>query len=177
MAEGSVGSVYVRWGHDQCPSSSHLVYSGVAGGSVEQGDASDPQCLPLTPEDPIELNTTACSSRLRGSKYETDIPTTHNRPVLCAVCYVPEHSAVQMFPAKTTCPDGWNEEYNGYLMGHTQFTCVDSQFRTSDEFPVVDNNGYLFFFVRASCEKDTSLPCSDGQYSDGTQISCSVRTK
>ena len=25
--------VYVRWGHDQCPSTAQLVYSGRAGGS------------------------------------------------------------------------------------------------------------------------------------------------
>ncbi|XP_065903971.1 short-chain collagen C4-like [Dysidea avara] len=37
MTNGSVGSVYVRWGYDQCPSSAQLVYSGVAGGS-EHGE-------------------------------------------------------------------------------------------------------------------------------------------
>ena len=49
--EGSGGTVYVRWGHDQCPSTAQLVYSGRAGGShnTHSGSGSNPQCLPLDP--------------------------------------------------------------------------------------------------------------------------------
>ena len=55
--EGSSGggSVYVRWGHDQCPSTAQLMYSGRAGGSQYNqpavlsygGQGSDPH-LPST---------------------------------------------------------------------------------------------------------------------------------
>ena len=31
--ERNGGTVYVRWGHNQCPSTAQLVYSGRAGGS------------------------------------------------------------------------------------------------------------------------------------------------
>ena len=45
------GTVYVRWGHDQCPSTAQLVYSGRGGGSHfdHTGGGSNPQCLPLDP--------------------------------------------------------------------------------------------------------------------------------
>ena len=44
-------TVYVRWGHDECPSTAQLVYSGRAGGSFynQTGGGSNPQCLPLDP--------------------------------------------------------------------------------------------------------------------------------
>jgi len=47
MENGSMGSVYVRWGHDQCPLSAQLVYSGVVSGSehLEQGGATDPHSI------------------------------------------------------------------------------------------------------------------------------------
>ena len=50
--ERNGGTVYVRWGHDQCPSTAQLVYPGRAGGpyySNGGGGSSNPQCLPLDP--------------------------------------------------------------------------------------------------------------------------------
>ena len=45
------GAVYVRWGHDKCPSTAQLVYSGRAGGSSydQFGSGTNLQCLPLDP--------------------------------------------------------------------------------------------------------------------------------
>ena len=50
--ERNRGTVYVRWGHDECPSTAQLVYSGRAGGSNlnEPGGGSNPQCLPPDPK-------------------------------------------------------------------------------------------------------------------------------
>ena len=49
--ERNGGTVYVRWGHDQCPSTAQLVYSGRAGEPwhAHSGSVSNPQCLPLEP--------------------------------------------------------------------------------------------------------------------------------
>ena len=49
--ERNGGTVYVRWGHDQCPSTAQLVYSGRAGVPHinHAGGGSNPQCLPLDP--------------------------------------------------------------------------------------------------------------------------------
>jgi len=50
--EPAGGLVYVRWGHDSCPSTgTQLVYSGRAAGPhyTHQGGGTNPQCLPLDP--------------------------------------------------------------------------------------------------------------------------------
>ena len=49
--ERNGGTVYVRWGHNRCPSTAQLVYSGRAGGSehIHSGGGTNPQCLPLDP--------------------------------------------------------------------------------------------------------------------------------
>ena len=62
------GAVYVRWGHDECPSTAQLVYSGRTGGShFNQGDGgSNPQCLPL---DPKFLTPISGDQRLRALIY------------------------------------------------------------------------------------------------------------
>ena len=41
--------MYIRWGHDKCPSTAQLVYSGRAEGShyKHSGGGSNPQCLSL----------------------------------------------------------------------------------------------------------------------------------
>ena len=45
------GTVYVRWGNDECPSTAQLVYSGRVGEPDyrNSGGGSNPQCLPLDP--------------------------------------------------------------------------------------------------------------------------------
>ena len=46
------GVVYVRWGHDSCPSTgAQLVYSGKAGGSIwsDSGGGNNPQCFATGP--------------------------------------------------------------------------------------------------------------------------------
>ena len=42
--EGNGGTVFVRWGHDECPSTAQLVYSGRVGGSyyTHYGSGSNP---------------------------------------------------------------------------------------------------------------------------------------
>ena len=42
--ERNGGTVYVRWGHDQCPSTAQLVYAGRAGGPyhAQAGGGSNP---------------------------------------------------------------------------------------------------------------------------------------
>ena len=49
IRERNGGSVYVRWGHDECPLTAQLVYSGRAGGAwfTHVGGGSNPRCLPM----------------------------------------------------------------------------------------------------------------------------------
>jgi len=180
--EKNRGVVYVRWGHDQCPSTAMLVYSGRAGGEyyTHPGGGTNPQCLPL---DPNYLHTLAGKqpdvARMYGAEYETNYfnLAVHNHDVPCAVCYVSQRSVVYMIPAKYTCPGGWTREYYGYLMAEkynhnpSQFTCVDSTFK-SVVGSVVNQNGLLFYPVEGRCG---SLPCPP--YEETKELTCAVCTK
>ena len=67
------GTVYVRWGHDQCPSTAQLVYPGRAGGSNynQHGGGSNPQCLPLDPNFLPEISGVQERAFMHGAEYET----------------------------------------------------------------------------------------------------------
>ena len=186
--ERSGGTVYVRWGHDQCPSTAQLVYSGRTGGPKwdHPGGGTNPQCLPL---DPNFLRTISGDQRWRalmyGAEYETRTASNsyvHGRDshdVPCAVCHVSNRTAVYMVPAKYTCPTGWTREYYGYLMAsrnaksyhRTQFTCVDTALK-SVVGSAAYHTGLLFMFVEGRCG---SLPCPP--YDNTKELSCAVCTK
>jgi len=180
------GAVYVRWGHDNCPSTAELVYVGRAGGSdyTQSGGGSNPQCLPL---DPNFLTPISGSQKLRalmyGAEYETltdsssHVHGVHSLDVPCAVCFAAQRSAVYMIPAKYTCPSGWTREYYGYLMAEyynhyrTQFTCVDTAFKYVPGTSANEDD-YLFYFTEGRCG---TLPCQP--YDNSRELSCAVCTK
>ena len=177
----SGGTVYVRWGHDQCPSTAQLVYSGRAGGADRKhGGASNPQCLPL---DPNFLRTISGVYRglMYGAEYQTwngyPFHGRHDHDVPCAVCYVTQRSSVYMVPAKYSCPSGWTREYYGYLMSNyykdatSEFTCVDIAFK-SVVGSSANQDGLLFHFVEGRCG---SLPCPP--YDSTKELTCAVCTK
>ena len=184
--ERNGGTLYVRWGHNKCPSTAQLVYSGRAGGShyKHSGDGSNPQCLPL---DPNFLTPISGSQKYRayiyGAEYQTYTDSNshvhghHDHDVPCAVCHVSNRNAVYMVPAKYTCPTGWTREYYGYLMAErynhrrSQYTCVDTTLKSV--FGSSGNHdGLLFYFVEGRCG---SLPCPP--YDTVKELSCAVCTK
>ena len=183
--ERNGGTVYVRWGHDQCPSTAELVYSGRAGGSwySNSGGGSNPQCLPMSPQ---YLRTKSASqiksvSTMYGAEYDfwehSSISSAKGLEVPCAVCYVSQRSTVYMVPAKYTCPAGWTREYFGYLMAeHTthnrsQYTCIDGILKG---VPGTSGSKYglLFYFVEGRCG---TLPCPP--YEETKELTCAVCTK
>jgi len=185
--ERNRGTVYVRWGHDQCPSTAQLVYSGrVTGPNWDHsGGGSNPQCLPMDPNFLTPISGNQHRALMYGAEYRTNTDSNshvhgrHNFDVPCAVCHVAERSTVYMVPAKYTCPTEWTREYYGYLMaqdsgtGHyrTQHTCIDIALK-----PVpgtsANNDGFLFYFVEGRCG---SLPCPP--YDNTKELSCAVCTK
>ena len=185
--ERNGGTVYVRWGHDQCPSTAQLVYSGRAGGSwySHTGGGSNPQCLPLDPNFLTPISGNQYRAYMHGAEYQmyTDsnshVHGHHDTEVPCAVCHVSNRTAVYMVPAKYTCPSGWIREYYGYLMANyhannhhrTQYTCVDTAFK-SVVGSSADLNGFVFYFVEGRCG---SLPCPP--YDNTKELSCAVCTK
>nr|KAG5711791.1 hypothetical protein BaRGS_023555 [Batillaria attramentaria] len=117
--ENAQGSVYTHWGHSTCPSTSHLVYSGVVGGSYYTADNAAPNylCLPLNPV----LSSHSIPSRfaeLYGAEYETYDSHDDSDPV-CAVCRSQRPTTV-MIPATNVCSAGWTLEYSGYLMANSR---------------------------------------------------------
>ena len=179
------GTVYVRWGHNQCPSTAQIVYSGRAGGShwYRRGGGSDPQCLPLDPNYLRTISGRQDRAYMYGAEYQTHTDSNShihgidNHDVPCAVCHVSNRTAVYMVPAKYTCPTGWTREYYGYLMSsrydlqRTVFTCVDTAFK-SVAGSSTDHGSFLFYFVEGRCG---SLPCPP--YDNTRELSCAVCTK
>ena len=186
--ERNGGTVYVRWGHDQCPSTAQLVYSGRVGGSHHKtghsGGGSNPQCLPLDPNFLTPISGAQLRAYMYGAEYQTHTDkysylhgrVEHNVP--CAVCHVSNRTAVYMVPAKYTCPTGWTREYYGYLMSslssryRTKFTCIDVAVKPATGSTAKSQDGLLFYFVEGRCG---SLPCPP--YDNTRELSCTVCTK
>ena len=177
--------MYVRWGHNSCPSNgAQLVYSGRAGGSLwsDNGGGSDPQCLPLDPNYLKYQPNKQTHSYMYGAEYEGTnfiVANSHDTDVPCAVCYVATRNALYMIPAKYTCPQDWTTEYYGYLMAERSqprhrrslFSCVDKSL-ISVIGSKHDHNGFLFYSVEGRCG---SLPCPP--YEETKELTCAVCTK
>jgi len=182
--ERNGGTVY---GHDQCPSTAQLMYSGRAGGSYwsHSGGGSNPQCLPLDPNFLQSISGGQFRALMYGAEYSTVTDSNsylhgrHDTDVPCAVCYVTQRSTVYVLPAKYTCPSGWTREYYGYLMAqyhtaghyHNEYTCIDASFK-SVPGSAANQNGMVFFFTEGRCG---SLPCPP--YDEKRELSCAVCTK
>jgi len=186
--ERNGGTVYVRWGHGQCPSIAQLVYSGRVGGPHHNqgGSGSNTQCLPMDPNFLAQISGGQTFRALMyGAEYEihadsnSHVHKRYNFEIPCAVCHVSNCTALYMLPAKYTCPTGWTTEYYGYLMAEhnggnchrTQYTCFDTALKPAPESSA-DNNHMLFYFVEGRCG---SLPCPP--YDNTRELSCAVCTK
>ena len=84
-----------------------------------------------------------------------------------------------MMPARDDCPNGWTEEYHGYLMtahwNHAKsrdFICVDSD-PESVPGSYRGHNGALLYLVQANCGYFSTCP----PYYAGRELTCSVCTK
>lgn len=179
----SIGSVYIRWGNNECPDTATLVYGGIAGGALykDKGTGVNPQCLPWNPtyRSSVSGRDDTYSSRIYGGEYQLHGQlgrASHQSDVPCAVCHT-NRSAQFMLPAQYDCPIGWTHEYDGYLMSarhdyfRTEYTCVDGAFK-----PVPNSSqnrdGLLFYPVQGRCG---TLPCPS--YDETKDLTCAVCTK
>ncbi|XP_033747809.1 uncharacterized protein LOC117332862, partial [Pecten maximus] len=163
-----------------------LVLLGSAGGSWydHSGAAADYLCLPPDPEWP---QTTVVpddyAARLYGAEYESHNSHSpfwsHSRDedVPCAVCRS-SFASTLMIPARTTCYTGWTKAYGGYLAaggypykGASEYACVDDHPQPTGA-PHSNDNGRLFFGVRAFCG---SLQCPP--YQENKYVACVVCLK
>ncbi|XP_033728136.1 short-chain collagen C4-like [Pecten maximus] len=183
---GSNGVVYVRWGRKDCPrNTTELVYSGYAGGShySNKGAAAEYVCLPPDPSWGPKQNIRAQQPGfMYGAEFEDNIlfnVKDRNRDVPCAVCRSSNQSTSIMIPARVTCYPGWTEAYHGYLASGyynqpaaSQYVCVDQQPQTLLGGGSSNDDGKLFFQVRAKCG---SLKCPP--YEEDKVLSCVVCLK
>ena len=177
--------MYVRWGRTICPTGRELVYSGRAAKSLytHSGSGINYQCFPDDPEYGVfEAGTRTERAYIYGVEYENPISalgSSDDQNAPCAVCYVPTRATILMIPAKLTCPTGWTEEYDGYLMAErwahaspAMYECVDID---AESVPGEDRNtnGGLFFHVEVQCNYGLACP----PYDSGKEVTCVVCTK
>ncbi|XP_071823044.1 uncharacterized protein [Apostichopus japonicus] len=196
------GSIYIRWGRDECPTTANKVYSGLAAAPdrVAKGGGSNYLCLPETPE--YNNNSQSGKQERRSSiytvKYRHDFPpldplAEHDIP--CAVCESIGRNTMLMIPARLSCPSSeWNLEYSGFLMAErekhyrVQYVCLDGnptirndtdQRVTGNGNPTTRNNQRVKFAsmqpVEGVCSSTGGLPC--GSYKDRFELACTVCTK
>ena len=184
-AASSVGGVtYTRWGKSTCRSGViTLVYAGRTGStySGHQGGATNYVCMPNYPQYTLPYRSGSQDyGFMYGTEYEEPVVSgRHQHNVPCAVCYLPTMNTVLMIPAKTSCPSGWTEEYDGYLMSErssnwrTTYECVD---RGMESVPGSQDHidGAHFYHVEANCG---GLACSSDRYNNFKELNCVVCSK
>ena len=178
----SGGVVYTRWGSSICPTASgaKLIYAGIAGGShYNDGGAANYLCLPLDPQYTLPFQRgNQGQMYLHGTEYEGPLQGTDDHNVPCAVCHVSTGLSVLMIPAKTSCPQYWIKEYDGYLMSQhhdrrpMMFECVDKG-QESVPGSHANVNAAQFYHVEATCH--SGIPCPP--YSSEKELNCVVCTK
>lgn len=184
---GQRGVLFTRWGRDDCPGDTTLVYAGfAAGGSYNHsGGTSSTLCLSAEPTWDDYSDADENPSLLYGVEYETGVvgmvslQQLHNEDALCAVCLDTDANLQLMVPGTQVCPAGWNSRYQGYLMGgqynearNTELVCVD---REPEGRPggSANDNGALWYPTEAECG---SLPCGGETYVQNREVTCSVCT-
>ena len=179
------GSTYIRWGRDDCPSGSVVLYSGRAAGTKRdlKGGTSDYLCLPDNPQ--YGSTYIDATSPLYGVEYQrwpTSSPRARYDNMPCVVCYVATRSAMFVQQASYLCPSGWSREYYGYMMsehvfsnreGRTSTICVDAN---AEAVPGTgaSTDPSLAYFHSVECT-NSELLCSP--YVDGRILSCALCTK
>ena len=182
----SGGAIYTRWGKSSCPSveGTELVYSGKTGGTHHEhvGGAANYLCMPNDPQYGSYTSGTGTGNYVYGAEYSTltrqQMSGVNNHDAPCAICFASTRGSLLMIPAKTSCPGGWTEEYDGYLMsesynpeGRTMYICVDGSPESLSGQNGHDPDRVELFMVEAKCE---GLSCPP--YSAEKELTCVVCT-
>ena len=161
--KNSVGSgkgvSFTRWGYNECPQMTELVYSG----RMVDLWSSTPQCLPLSPAYTSELDRIQRQEVIKKAE-------EGNSSVPCAVCYSDSHSTVLMQPARDVCARGWSVLYKGLLVTNkASLLCMNGLKSRQESLTRTLNN---YHYVKASCD---ILPCPP--YDDTSSLTCVVCIK
>ncbi|KAL4229863.1 hypothetical protein ACF0H5_010254 [Mactra antiquata] len=179
------GSVYIRWGRNECQDKAEVIYKGFTAGKKhnDKGSGSNTVCLP---EDPSWLNYST-SDYPRGTVYGTEIDVeepngifenkVNNQDIPCVACHIKKGSVI-MIPGRGHCYTGWNLEYAGYLMaefhGHPgphNHVCVDHH-PDFIQGGGGNANEHILYLTISKCG---SLPCPP--YANDKELACVVCSK
>ncbi|KAL4229845.1 hypothetical protein ACF0H5_010237 [Mactra antiquata] len=179
------GSVYIRWGRNECQDNAEIVYKGFTAGKKwnDGGSGGDTICLP---EDPSWLNYSTINSP-RGTVYGTEINIEEPSGVFekkvldqnlpCVACHV-KKSSVIMIPGRGHCYTNWNLEYNGYLMADKHSHPTPHNHVCVDHHPDFmqgggkNNDDHILYLTISKCG---SLPCPP--YANDRELACVVCSK
>ncbi|XP_022798959.1 short-chain collagen C4-like isoform X1 [Stylophora pistillata] len=184
--QGLSGVSYVRWGRTSCDGDAQVMYSGFVGSGHHnhQGGGGNHICLPSQPKYGKDTDHFETAGAIYGAEFEVSSfnpfkRNVHNHDAPCVVCYVSSRGTQVMMPARDDCPNGWNEEYHGYLMtahyNHkkpSDFICVDSD-PESVTGSYGSHGGALLYLVQVQCSYFSSCP----PYYQGRELTCAVCTK
>ncbi|XP_077978981.1 uncharacterized protein LOC144434405 [Glandiceps talaboti] len=179
------GVVFTRWGHNECPLDTKLVYTGVMGSKYfsQVGNGGNYLCLPVVP-DYDEAEVVSGVQTDRAYIYHTEYlgstgPFSDMRyhDGICAVCLDDYHNNVILYPSRRDCPAGWDVEYYGFLMAArtdyqtTEHICVDVEGRAMLGTGASVAGGRMYP-VEARCPTGSGIPC--GPYVDGYELTCAM---
>jgi hypothetical protein len=179
----NVKAIYFHWGSSSCPAPSKKLYDGFTASPYYShgGSGYNYVCLQKKPTFGYEQSDYSQSAgELFGVQYATssggiqELKNVNGATVPCAACEAPR-SGVFMYPGSTTCPQGWHQEYQGYLMANyyhgsyyrTEFICVE-RLAERGSGPSYRGQSYLFP-TEVQC---SGLPCPP--YTQNRELACVV---
>eukprot|EP00049_Salpingoeca_infusionum_P023736 m.13631 g.13631 ORF g.13631 m.13631 type:complete len:4451 (+) comp5977_c0_seq1:73-13425(+) len=152
------GAVFTRWGKSSCPSTSSQVYKGVGAAPhyTHGGSGTNQLCMINVPKYRETSGSDQGGAQLYRMEYQTSANKLSNTQgvndydVVCSVCQAASSQPYSLIiPGRTTCPSGWREEFQGYLMaentGHyrSNFVCMD-QYPEAGGSSGNENGGLLY---------------------------------
>ncbi|XP_002738652.1 uncharacterized protein LOC100367433 [Saccoglossus kowalevskii] len=185
------GVVFTRWGHNACPGSTVVVYSGTMAGKYynNYGSGGNYLCLPKIPKydlDVIDAGSESDRGRLYPVEYRAatgPLSSSMYDDVPCAVCLDEYRSTSILYPARDDCPSGWTREYYGFLMSarydttsyySTEYVCVDAAGKAIPGTSASSSTSWIYT-VEATCVTGGGIACDP--YVTGYELSCAVCAK
>jgi len=146
-------TIYVRWGHRECPSGARKLYTGYVAGADYSHSGSGANTLCLHPH-PTYLDHNSGNQNgalLYGTEYQNtgvaDANPEHEG--VCSVCAVLGATYTQW--GRHTCPGDQRTEYKGYIMADhythqkSEFVCVDEARQVTRKSTASNHNGNLWY--------------------------------
>jgi hypothetical protein len=189
-------SVYVRYGRNDCPPASRLVYAGFLAGSrsSETGSGASLLCMRSSAVHRDHHGVNQGGAYLNGYEYETSgfglssnaFRSVHNREIPCAVCENVHAETTFVQHGSTACPEGYMTDYSGFLFAnryHTssslgtnyrsEYVCIDftPQYYHNGRGNSDDNYGQLYP-VEIKC---SGIPCPP--YRNHREVTCAQCSK